>query len=124
MHPGGQYVRRMLSPAGLGAQLEFQATLARHFGLEATVVRNSQWGRNVFARARFDGGGGITSPEFRRLLIATLRDPLFRPFQRLALVGFWTVCAGAPRRQFERLWRWFQYRQTGYDLVAEAASHE
>jgi len=122
IHSGGQYLRRMVSREGLAAQLEFQTALARHFGIEATIPRNSNWNRNVFAHARLGGGGGLTSPELGRLLRATLSDPMFPPIHRVALAGFWLTCAAAPQKRFEQLWKWFQYRQTGHDKIGESAS--
>jgi glycosyltransferase involved in cell wall biosynthesis len=120
---GGQYIRRMLTRTGLIASIEMQETLARHFGIAEAKRRNSNWLRNVFALRRLDGGAGIPSREYRELLTATLTDPVFGITQRIALAAFWTLCAVTPRWGFERLWRWFQYRQTGYDQIANVAAH-
>jgi glycosyltransferase involved in cell wall biosynthesis len=123
LHLGGQYIRRMLTRTGLAASVEFQETLARHFGIGDARRWNSNWLRNAFALRRLDGGAGIPSREYWELLAATLTDPVFRVTQRVALAAFWTLCAVTPPLEFERLWRWFQYRQTGYDEVAEMKAH-
>jgi glycosyltransferase involved in cell wall biosynthesis len=123
LHSAGQYIRRMLTRAGLAASVEFQETLACHFGLDEARRCNSHWLRNAFALRRLDGGAGITSREYRELLTATLMDPVFRVTQRVPLAAFWTLCAVTPRLGFERLWRWFQYRQTGYDQIAQVEAH-
>lgn len=123
LHRGGQYLRRMLTRTGLAASVEFQETLARHFGIDGARRRNSNWLRNAFALRRLDGGAGLHSPEFRDLLVATLGDPVFRLTQRVALAAFWTLCAVTPPPGFEFLWRWFQCRQTGYDTAAEVTGH-
>lgn len=124
LHGGGQYLRRMLTRAGLAASVEFQETLARHFGMDDARRRNANWLRNAFALRRLEGGAGLPSREYQDLLGATLTDPVMGVSQRLSLAAFWTLCAVIPRPWFERLWRWFQYRQTGYAEIAEVGAHD
>ncbi len=117
MHPGGQYLQRMLSPEGLLRSVELQLTIARHFGVEDAARNNSFFARNVFAVAKLRAGLPEQLRAYGGLARATLADRSFGPRERALLVGYWTACLFAPRPLFSRLWRAFQLKQTGYDRV-------
>ncbi|MCI2238413.1 glycosyltransferase [Paenibacillus sp. TRM 82003] len=122
MQPQGQYFKRMLSPAGLRQQVEFQDAVAGHFGLLAASRRNSHYARNRYASAMLDGPWGRRVREFRALQAATLTDTHFTARQKAALTGFWSLTLLAGPASFPRLWGWFQRRQTGWDRVRRAAA--
>lgn len=117
MHPDGQYIRLMSSPEGLARQIELQLTVARHFGLEEVVRRNSFFARNVFASVKYSGTPREQLGAYAELVRATLTDPSFAAHQKLLLAGYWTACVLSPRPLFTRLWRGFQVRQTGFDRL-------
>lgn len=117
MQPGGQYYKRMLSPAGLRQQLLFQDVVAGHFGLLAASRRNSHFARNRYASAMYDGPWRRRLEEFSRLVLAVVADPNFTARQRAALVGFWVLTLVGGPLLFPRLWGWFQRRQTGWHLM-------
>ena len=121
MHPDGQYIRLMSSPEGLQRQIELQLTIARHFGLEEVVRRNSFFARNVFASVKFEGTLREKAGAYAGLVRATVADPSFSAPQRLLLTGYWTVCALSPLPLFVRLWQGFQVRQTGFNRLELAA---
>jgi glycosyltransferase involved in cell wall biosynthesis len=117
LHPDGQYLRRMLTPAGLERSVEMQRTIARHFGLESVMLRNSFFARNQFALEKFRGVIPRQVRSFARLASATLHDPSFGVSRRLALLTFWSLCLVSPLPVFSRLWLAFQLKQTGYGKV-------
>ncbi|PPK97236.1 glycosyl transferase family 2 [Kineococcus xinjiangensis] len=121
MQPGGQYLRRMLSPEGLRRQLEFQEVVAGHFGLGEAARRNSLFARNRYASAMYEGTGRRRLREFRDLEVAVLTDPFFSPRQKALLGGFWLTTLVAGPRRFPALWEWFQRRQTGWHRIAAQA---
>jgi glycosyltransferase involved in cell wall biosynthesis len=118
MQPGGQYLRRMVSPDGLRRQVAFQDVVAGHFGLRRAARRNSFFARNRYALAMFSAEPRAQLRELALLLAATARDPYFDLRQKLVLVAFWVVTFAARPTRFARLWGWFQRRQTGWHLVA------
>lgn len=118
MQPGGQYLRRMLSPDGLRRQVAFQDVVAGHFGLQQAGRRNSFFARNRYALAMFSEEPGTQLRELALLLTATATDPYFGPRQKLVLLAFWLVSFAVRPARFARLWGWFQRRQTGWHLVA------
>lgn len=122
MQPQGQYFKRMLSPAGLRRQVEFQDVVAGHFGLLAAARRNSHWARNRYASAMLDGPWSRRLEEFRHLEAAVVSDPHFGVRQKLVLSAFWAATLVAGPRAFPRLWGWFQRRQTGWNRVAGQVS--
>ncbi len=115
MHSDGQYIRVMLSPEGLARQIELQQVIARHFGLEEVVRRNSFFARNVFAQAKFVGSLHDQLAAYGDLMRATHADPSFVPRQKLLLMGYWSACMLSPVPIFRRLWRTFQVWQTGFN---------
>jgi glycosyltransferase involved in cell wall biosynthesis len=117
MQPQGQYFKRMLSPAGLRRQVEFQDTVAGHFGVLAASRRNSHFARNRYASAMYDGPWRRRLTEFAALVRALVVDRNFSVPQRVVMVGFWTLTLVCGPRLFPRLWGWFQRRQTGWHLV-------
>lgn len=123
MQPGGQYLKRMLSPEGLRRQLLFQDTVTGHFGLQAASRRNSHFARNRFASAMYDGPWRRRLLEYRRLVTAVLTDANFGLRQRVVMVGFWTLTLLCGPRTFPKLWGWFQRRQTGWHLMSTSATH-
>jgi glycosyltransferase involved in cell wall biosynthesis len=114
LHPGGQYIGRMLSPEGLTRSLELQRSIAAHFGLEHVLLRNSFFLRNRFALAKLRGSLSSQLSAFGRLALATVQDRSFGWNTRLALLAYWCACLVAPAPAFRTLWRYFQSRQTGY----------
>jgi hypothetical protein len=122
IHPGSQYLSRMMTAEGLERSVALQRAVAGHFGLEAAVGRNAYFARNDFAAAKLGGGAGRQVRAFRRLAAATLGDGAFTVVERALLLGWWTVCLAAPRALFLRLWRAFQLRQTGYGRVLRGAA--
>ena len=112
IHPGGDFVRTMLSPEGLRRWNDLQLVVAGHFGLANVIHRNSWYARNAFAISKFDGTVEQQLRSYIRLLRATLLDHSFGPRDKLLLVGFWTLCMLTPRRGFVRLWRAFQLSHT------------
>jgi hypothetical protein len=120
IHPTGQYVTRMLSEDGPRLAMDLARVVARHLGLEESLTRNSYFTRHELAEAKLHGGGLQQLRAFARLLRATACDEDFEPGTRIALGAFWMVCLAAPRHLFLRLWRWFQLRHTGLDLVLGA----
>jgi len=121
MHPDGQYIRLMSSPEGLQRQIELQLVIARHFGVEEVVRRNSFFARNVFASVKFEGTLRQKLAAYAGLVRATVADPSFRPHQRLLLSAYWTLCVLSPLPLFTRLWEGFQVRQTGFNRLELAA---
>lgn len=117
LHPDGQYLRRMLTPEGLERSVEMQRTIARHFGLEGVMLRNSFFARNQFALEKFRGMTPRQFRSFARLASATLRDRTFGVGSRLALLTFWCLCLLSPLPVFSRLWLAFQMKQTGYGKI-------
>jgi glycosyltransferase involved in cell wall biosynthesis len=113
VHAGGQYIRRMLSAEGLTRSLEFQRTIAAHFGLESALARNSYFLRNCFALAKLEKSLGEQAAAYTLLLRATLADRSFSWPARIALLAYWSACLLAPRTAFRKLWTTFQSRQTG-----------
>ncbi|EYR62951.1 hypothetical protein N866_04095 [Actinotalea ferrariae CF5-4] len=122
MQPQGQYFKRMLSPAGLRRQIEFQDVVAGHFGLLAASRRNSHWARNRYASAMLDGPWRRRFAEYGNLQSAVATDPHFTVAQKLLLMGFWTATLVVGPRGFPALWGWFQRRQTGWSAVGGAAT--
>lgn len=120
MHPGGQYLQRMLSPDGLRRSVEIQLAIVRHFGLEDAARRSSFFSRNVFALAKLQGGISEVLASYRSLIRATVRDRSFSGTTRASLLAYWTICLLSPRPAFRRLWRAFQLSQTGYGKLAKA----
>lgn len=120
MQPGSQYLRRMLSPEGLGRQVAFQSAVASRFGLQQVALRNSHFARNRFAHAMYGGSLRRCLQELRRLILATALDPYFSLRQKVMLIGFWTFTLAAGRRNFPGIWKWFQLRQTGWNRVDAA----
>jgi glycosyltransferase involved in cell wall biosynthesis len=116
MQPDGQYMKRMLNAEGLLRQVEFQETIARHFGLLDATRRNSFFCRNVYAARRFNGVPGAWSA-LKDLVRATARDQHFSVQRRAALLGIWIGSAVLPRALFVRFWRAFQMRQTGWNRI-------
>jgi glycosyltransferase involved in cell wall biosynthesis len=119
MHSEGHYLWRSTSREGIRTAIELQRVIAGHFGLEGVLPRNSYFARQVFALAKLEGGLSQQRSALRDLVRSTLDDPAFGRRERLLLVGFWTAALFAPRLLFERLWRWFQLRHTGYDKILE-----
>jgi glycosyltransferase involved in cell wall biosynthesis len=117
MQPGGQYLKRMLTPEGLARQVDFQDVVAGHFGLSRASRRNSFFARNRFALAMLTSPPRLRLLEFLRLGRATAIDPFFSVRQKLVLTAFWSVAVLAGPRAFPRLWEWFQRRQTGWHAV-------
>jgi glycosyltransferase involved in cell wall biosynthesis len=122
MHGDGQYIARMLTPQGLRRSVDLTLTIARHFGLEEVMRRNSFFARNAFALAKLQGDARSQAAAYAQLARATAADAAFGPAERAALVGYWTLCFLSPRALFGRLWRAFQRRQTGFDKVRAPAS--
>lgn len=121
MQPGGQYLKRMLSAEGLVRQVDFQRTIAAHFGLEDASRRNSFFCRNVLAARRFNRHPGSFGA-LRDLLRATAQDHHFSFPKRAALITAWTVSALLPRFLFIKFWNTFQMRQTGWTRIASSAN--
>jgi glycosyltransferase involved in cell wall biosynthesis len=121
IHPGGQYVQRTMSPAGLARTIRLQRLVARHFGLEQVVHKNPYFARHVFVAAKLEAGFLRQLLAFRDLSRATLRDGSFQIPVRFAMVGFWTACLLAPRRIFFRLWKAFQLRRAADPSHSSAA---
>jgi glycosyltransferase involved in cell wall biosynthesis len=120
LHPGGQYIRRMLSAEGLSRSVELQLAIAGHFGVAEAARLNSGFARNVFALAKMSDGHAQQLASFGRLGAATWRDGSFGLRDKLVLLAFWSACLVAPRPVFSRLWRVFQFKQTGFDKVTAA----
>lgn len=120
MHPGGVHIRTMLSPEGVGRWVELQSVLAKHFGLEEVVGRNSYFVRHVFALAKFQGSAAEQVHSFSQLTRATWIDGTFGVRQKLLFTAYWTACLVSPRPVFSRLWRTFQMKQTGFDKIGLA----
>ena len=117
LHAESHYLGRMLSPDGLERSVALQRTILEHFGLGFVAGKNSFFARNVFALAKLRGGTREQLAAFGDLARATLRDPAFKRGPQLMLTTYWLVCLCSPRVLFERLWRAFQLRQTGYAKV-------
>lgn len=118
MQPGGQYLIRMLSAAGIRQQVEFQRVVAEHFGVAQAIRHNSFFARNSYAAICLDPTAGSRLPAFAALLRATASDPYFDTRQKTVLMGFWLLTLLAGRRGFPYLWEWFQRRQTGWDKIS------
>lgn len=117
MHPAGHYLWRVTTVEGLRMFVDLQLLVARHFGLEAAMWRNSYFLRHAFA-AEMLAGGRLRALELGRMLLrATLQDRLFSPSKRAALAAFWSGCMVMPRPLFATVWRRFQMRHTGYDKL-------
>ena len=114
IHPGGQYIGRMLSPDGLTRSLELQRSIAAHFGLEEVLLHNSFFLRNRFALTKLRGSLSSQLSAFGRLARVTVQDRTFGWNTRLALLAYWCACLVAPAPAFRTLWAYFQSRQTGY----------
>jgi hypothetical protein len=122
LHPGGQYVRRMLSDEGPRLAMEIHTTVARHLGFEDGLKRSSYFTRHAFAAAKFHGAAAEQLTSYQRLIRATVLDATFSLAARLALVVFWTLCLVVPRTWFRRLWLAFQRRHTGIDRALRPAT--
>lgn len=122
MHSEGHYLRRVTTADGLGAWLDMQRIIARHFGVESRLSRNSYYTRHAFAFEKLAGPPARQWRMLGDLLSSTMTDPFFGLRQKLLFAGFWTLCALTPRRGFEQLWLKFQLRHTGHDKLAAAAS--
>lgn len=122
MHTDGQYIGRMLSANGLRRSTDLMLAIARHFGLETALLHNSFFTRNAFALAKLEESRRAQLAAFGRLVRATAGDPAFRLDEKAALVAYWALCLLAPRAAFDRLWRNFQLRQTGFDKARMAAA--
>jgi glycosyltransferase involved in cell wall biosynthesis len=121
MHSEGHYLRRVTTADGLGAWLDMQRIIARHFGVEGNLSRNSYYTRHAFAFEKLAGSPARQWKALAELLRSTMTDPFFGARQKLLFAGFWTLCALAPRNAFERLWLSFQLRHTGHDKLPPAA---
>lgn len=113
MHPQGDYIRSMLSPAGLRHWNERQLAIMRHFDLEHLAARNAWFARNAFAVAKLEGSTREQVRTYRALVRATATDTAFSLRDRATLLAFWSACMAAPRSLFARMWRLFQTQHTG-----------
>lgn len=122
LHPGGQYVRRMLSDDGPRIAMEIHSSIARHLGFEDALNRSSYYARHAFAEVKFHDGARAQLAAYVRLIRATALDPTFSIATRIALAAVWTIGLLAPRQLFRRLWQAFQRRHTGIDRALSGAA--
>jgi len=120
VHPDGQYIRRMMTADGVSRQMDLQRTIAAHFGVEDVIDRNPFFARHRFALAKLRESFTEQCAAYGVLVRALWVDGSFSALQKSAFAIFWGIALLAPRSQFLRMWKWFQFKQTGRGRVPSA----